>query len=203
MAKSTVKKKKQKSVPDDARWIRAVSIFIKNGTTDATGAMITAGFAKSTATQKSHLLKKHPDYIKWIEAKTQKNLITKKLLNAKLLRWASSNITDYFDFGDFKIDKGDKTEYRFISVKDLTKLPREITDCIAEIQETANGIKIKLIDKLAAVAKLAEINGLVAPKQMEVGGKDGKPIAMTFTFGAANLKSLIPDSNSRIKGMVN
>jgi hypothetical protein len=203
VAQSDVNRNAFENAATDARWLKAVNIFIKNGAIDAKASMVKAGFAKSTATKCCQQLKKHPVYIEWTEANVKKNVVTKELLNEKLLRWANSNITDYFDFGDFKIDKGDKTEYRFVSVKDLTELPREITDCISEIQETPGGLRIKLIDKLAAVAKLAEINGLVAPRQMEVGGKDGKPIAMTFTFGAANLKSLIPDSKNRIKGMVN
>lgn len=37
----------------------------------------------------------------------------------------------------------------------------------------------------------------------ELTGKGGSPIAMTFTFGDANLKPLIPDTKNRIKGYDN
>ena len=190
-----------KQAATDARWLKAVNIFIKNGATGAEAAMLKAGFAKSTANKCCQQLKKHPVYLEWVKAKTKKNLISKELLNEKLLRWVNSNVVDYFDFGNFIVPKGGKNEesgYRLISIKDLAKLPRKITDCISEIQETNNGIRIKLVDKLAAVAKLAEINGLIAPKKMELGGKDGEPIAMRFIFGDANLKPYIPDSKNRM-----
>ncbi len=198
MAKSTVKKKRFTRVTAKAQWVAAVNLFIKGGAKNGRAAMLKAGLPESTAEKQSHRLKKHPIYIEWIKANVKKNIVTKEALNEKLLRWASSNVVDYFNFGDFAVTKGENTEYRFISVKDLTGLPREITDCIAEIQETSNGIRIKLVDKLAAVSKLAEINGLIAPRQMEVGGRDGKPIEMKFIFGDANLKPYVPDTKNRI-----
>lgn len=168
MAKSTTKKGTAKDAT--ARWVKAVNLFIENGAVGETEAMLKAGFPDTMARKKCHLLKKHPIYLEWVKAKTKKNLVTKEHLNEKLLRWAGSNVVDYFDFGSFAIVKGEKTEHRLISIKNLKKLPREITDCIAEIQETNNGIRIKFIDKLAAVSKLAEINGLIAPKVNELKG---------------------------------
>lgn len=198
MKKDVVKKRPSSETANNARWLRAIKLFVESGAIGAKAAMLEAGFSQTTAAKQCQLLKKHPTYIEWVKAKTEKNLITKKRLNEKLLRWANSNITDYFDFGDFTVAKGKETQYRFITVKNLAELSREITDCISEIQETANGIRIKLVDKLAAVAKLAEINGLIAPRQTEVTGKDGKPIAMKFTFGEANLKPQIPDAKNRM-----
>ena len=145
MARSTVKKKVVK-IDDDPRWLKAVNFFIKNGAGDAGQAMIEAGFPKTTAKGKCQLLRKHPAYLKWVEAKTKKNLITKEYLEQKLY-----NI----------------------------------------IEENGR-------DRIGAIGKAMEMFGYIAPKQSEVTGKDGKPIAMKFTFGDANLKPQIPDAKNRM-----
>lgn len=133
-----------KKTANDARWLDAVNIFIKNGAIGAKVAMIKAGFAKSTATKCCQQLKKHPTYLEWVKAKTKKNLITKVYLEQKLY------------------------------------------DIIEE-----NGR-----DRIGAIGKAMEMFGFIAPKQVEVAGKDGEPIA--FTFGEANLKPYIPDTKNRM-----
>ncbi len=199
MKKGTVKKKRASETVNNARWLRAVNLFIENGAVGAKEVMLKARFPRSTADKKCHLLKKHPVYLEWVNANTEKNIVNKEHLNEKLLRWADSNIVDYFDFGDYKKD-GD--QYRLIRIKDLTSLSREITDCIAEIQETQYGVRIKLIDKLATVAKLAEINGLIAPKKSEITGEldiNHKTFERFIEVKKQAQKELSVESSNRLK----
>ena len=205
---ATKKKKPAETLKDgfntnNAKWVKAVRYYI-NGDCDGKQekCMLKAGFAKTTARTYNYKIKKHPDYLAWQKTQTKKNIVTKEQLNEKLVRWANSNVVDYFDFGNFIAgkDNHDNPEYRLVSVKDLTKLSREVTDCISEIQETSNGIRIKLVDKLAAVAKLAEINGLIAAKKLEVGGDPDKPLR--FTFGTENLKPPASAPKNRMTGFM-
>lgn len=149
MPKSAVKRKRSTTAITNARWMRAVNLFIENGAKDAGAAMLKAGFSESFAAKRCELLRKHPAYLKWVKAKTKKNLITKAYLEQKLY-----NI----------------------------------------IEENGR-------DRIGAIGKAMEMFGYIAPKQVEVGGKDGKPIA--FTFGDANLKPYVPHSNNRITGINN
>lgn len=81
---STVKKKRSLRTTTNARWLKAVNLFIGNGADDAGQAMLKAGFSKSSATKQCQLLKKHPVYLEWVKANTKKNLITKAYLEQKL-----------------------------------------------------------------------------------------------------------------------
>lgn len=142
--KTAVKKKSGPSAYNDARWLKAVNLFIESNATGAKAAMVKVGFSESFATKRCDLLKKHPVYLEWVKAKTKKNLITKAYLERKLY---------------------------------------------AIIEENGR-------DRVSAIGKAMEMFGFIAPKQVEVAGKDGKPIA--FTFGDANLKPYVPDTKNRI-----
>lgn len=67
----------------------------------------------------------------------------------KLHRFSEAKITNYY-----KIKKG------VLELKDLKTLPPEMVDCIQEIQQTKDGIKIKLVDKKSSVEMIGKKLGL-------------------------------------------
>lgn len=100
----------------------------------------------------SRLLKnaKVREYIDSIEMKTTKEVeLSVSWVKEKLKRFSEAKITDYFT-----IKKG------FIEVKDFNKIPPEIIDCIQEIQQTKDGIKIKLVDKKSSVTDIGKVFGM-------------------------------------------
>jgi hypothetical protein len=72
----------------------------------------------------------------------------------------NGNITDFCD-----------VSAAGVTMKDLSKIPREVTSCIQEIHETRNAqgtqIRIKLYDKLAAANTAAKILELF-PKETTI-----------------------------------
>ena len=89
-------------------------------------------------------------YIAEIENKTTKRVeLSVQWIKEKLKRFSEAKITDYFE-----IKSGS------VYLKNLHDLPPEIVDCIQEIQETKDGIKIKLVDKKSSVTDLARTFGM-------------------------------------------
>lgn len=87
-------------------------------------------------------------------------------LITKLYQLASSNITDFISEEIINDEV-----YYTISYKHLKSLPKSITYAISEIQQTRDGVKIKLYSKLDALDKLARIAGMFK-KDQELGMLD-------------------------------
>jgi phage terminase small subunit len=117
------------------------------------GAQIKDAAADAAA---SRLLKnvKVSAYIESKEKKVTERIVEDASVDAvwvtkKLKRFSEAKITDYFE-----IKNGG------IYLKDLHNLPSEIVDCIQEIQQTKDGIKIKLVDKKSSVVDLGRHLGM-------------------------------------------
>lgn len=137
----------------------------------------------------SRLLKnvKVRNYIDVIEERTTDKVeLSVEWTKAKLKRFAESKITDYFN-----IKKGN------IYLKDLHKLPPEAIDCIQEISETKEGIRIKLVDKKSSVTDIARILGLFDDKLSLSGKVDASIQSNTFVVPAFVDFDSIPDMNEQ------
>ncbi len=89
-------------------------------------------------------------YIAEIENKTTEKVeLSVQWVKDKLKRFSEAKITDYFEIRDGGV-----------YLKDLHDLPPEIVDCIQEIHETKDGIKIKLVDKKSSVTDIARTMGM-------------------------------------------
>ncbi|MCU7522711.1 MAG: terminase small subunit [Ignavibacteria bacterium] len=116
-------------------------------------AVYGAQIKDSTADVNASKLLKDTKVSEYIEAKEKKATeeveVSVTWVKTKLKRFSEAKITDYFE-----IKNGG------IYLKDLHNLPSEIVDCIQEIQQTKDGIKIKLVDKKSSVVDLGRHLGM-------------------------------------------
>ena len=93
----------------------------------------------------------------------------------KAVRWHGALITeeDNPDGGDVLVIKNIYSNA--VELVSSDELDDETAAAIAEVSQTANGVKIKFHDKLAALEKLAKHLGMFVERH-EHTGKDGKPI---------------------------
>lgn len=75
---------------------------------------------------------------------------------AKLRQFAEANMLDFASW-----DGGS------VTLKDSSELTPELGACVQEITQTADGVRIKLVDRRAAIADLRALDGLDAPKRAE------------------------------------
>ena len=157
--------------------------------------MLDNGYAPSTAKKRNFLIIQHPDYLAWVERKTDNQFASKSAIEKRFNKFANSNITDYYDIKDIEYTDyskdGSCIKYTkpTLVLKDLKELPRELTNCIESIKETKLGTEIKLVSKLSALEDLAKMNGVFIAK-VEHTGDVGPTI---YYIGSDNLTKEVAD----------
>lgn len=121
---------------------------------NATQAAIRAGYSVDTAKQIGYenltkpYIKSHIDTL--IEERKAKIEINEQYVLDKLVRYNEANIMDFYELD----------ENRCLVLKDLTKLPRRITDCISEIRQTKDGVMLKIVDKKGSSVDIGRYLGM-------------------------------------------
>jgi phage terminase small subunit len=142
-------------------------MYLPNGLTDrkdlfcheyiidfnGTQAAIRAGYSSKTANeQASRLLasvKTRQRIDELLEERKSKIEINEKYVLDKLTTFSNANIMDFYDVVNNKL-----------VLKDLSSLPRNITDSIVEIRDTKDGIGLKIIDKKGSVVDIGRYLGM-------------------------------------------
>lgn len=152
---------------------------------NATQAAIRAKYSEKTAySQGQRLLKKVEieSRIKELDDKKTDELeITQERILKEYAKLAFANSEDFFDWAEgVRVDKtGAELETGIVILKKKTEIPSKFLAAIQSIEETQQGIKIKLYDKKGALDSLAKIKGMFIDKQ-EITGKDGGPVETEF-----------------------
>lgn len=166
--------KKPSLAHSDGRRELAASIYIASfasGKPQTFSASIRqAGFPQISANRAKEIILECQVYKDWIAKKVGN--ISKIYVVDKLKNIADANIADIF-----KYSKGG-----YLSVNNLSELPRELTGCIESIKYNPkhDSISIKLYNKLSALDILSKINGYYAPVITDLTGD------INFTFGKDN-----------------
>lgn len=118
---------------------------------NGTDAAIAAGYSARTAASQASRLLKNVNVVNEIHSllknKAKSTGIEAKTVLAKLWRWSNANVFDILDFR-LSDDKKGVTE---IILKNPELIPPELQDCVQEIAQTKEGIRVKMVDKLAAI----------------------------------------------------
>jgi len=113
-----------------------------------------SGYAKGSAKTAAYRLLKRENIkqkINELKAEILNELnVSPSYILAKLKNLAESNVNDYYE----KDEKGN------LKMKDITKLPKELTERIQSIIPTANGYKVQLYNKREILVDLAKISGV-------------------------------------------
>lgn len=151
-----------------------------NNKGNATDAAIKAGYSKKTATQiASRLLTKVnvQDIIKELNAELKERaIVTKEQIAAELAKIGFSDIRQLFDENS-----------RLLEVKDI---PDDVAACLSSVEvdqiwgasldgrvQIGDTKKVKVWDKLKALAQLTEMYGYNAPVKSEITTRVGKELA--------------------------
>lgn len=121
---------------------------------NAAQAAIRSGYSKKTAKEigcenlTKLNIKYHIDTL--LNERKKKIEINEQYVIDKLKCYNEANIMDFYD-----ID-----EKKQLVLKDLTKLPRTITDSIVEIRQTKEGIALKIVDKKGSTVDIGRYLGM-------------------------------------------
>ncbi len=120
-----------------------------------TQAAIRAGYSPKTAYSQGERLMRNVEVKNRIAEIKKENIKKSELKREDIIKLLTAFAT--FDVTDFyKIAVSDDGEVE-MSVKDLTKLSKEIRQSIQSIEPTKFGIKIRFVDKLDAIKQLREM----------------------------------------------
>lgn len=155
---------------------------------NATKSYLNAGYKpsnqKSNQAAASRLLATETvqKYITYIFNQRQKSYaFQESAVLGKVHQFSKSKITDYFD-----VKSGS------LYLKDFKKLTPEMIECISEIQETKEGIKIKLIDKLSATVTYGKHFGMFQTKKGdENSGLQGRTNFIVKVFVVPQIKNVM------------
>lgn len=142
--------------------LRFVKEYVFSDDLDATAAAIRAGYSKNTASNAASKLKKDPRVIALINEDMQ-NLfqdieLRKKFLLKRLFDIITADITNYVNIENVTLETSRGKEYKItnLSLKDIFKLPPSQRQLVESISQGKEGIKIKLVDKIAAATLLGK-----------------------------------------------
>ena len=128
--------------------------YAQNGH-NGSAAAIAAGYSKKYARTIACLNLKKPnvsEFLNELEKPVLEKLgVTINWVIAILKSYCEANITDFYD-RDPKTNK--------YHLKDLKKLPRELTGAIEFMEPTKNGVTIKLVDKKVCVINIGKYLGM-------------------------------------------
>lgn len=159
---------------------------------NGTQAAIRAGYSERSARSiAGRLLTK--DNIQREISRRQKDLqrrteVTQERVVTELARVAFADATDYAQVETRMIEKDDGTEvsYQTVTLKNTAELSPEQRAAIAGIKQGANGIEVKLCDKIKALELLGRHIGMFSDK-LEVKASIENPFAGLSTEELRNV----------------
>jgi hypothetical protein len=181
VAKSTVKKKRVSNNPSGKKKVGFFNGELKD--------RWRAAFEYRIATLKKHILISCSEAMEQLRDDSGKCLFTD--LDIKKNQWKLQRMFTQLEVKNFK--EPTKGEHYIMLYEILYG---------TKIVITKGGVKVEVDlepnEKVMIIREMLKMGGHYAPEKRELGGKDGKPIAVEFTFGDANLKPYIPDTKNRI-----
>jgi phage terminase small subunit len=154
--------------------------------TNATQAAIRSGYSNSYANKKAFLLLDIPHIKAYIDKRMKdrekRTEITQDRVLQEFAKIAFANTTDY-------VEVKDMGQYKMVSVKPTEGMTADQVVAIASIKQGANGIEIKLHDKVKALEDIGRHLGMFKDK-LEVSGNINNPFNDLSTD---DLKRLIND----------
>lgn len=157
---------------------------------NATKAAIEAGYSAKTAAQAGNRLLRNVQVqalIAQSEQKVAEKLdVTHEKIVAELARIGFADIRNVVQWGDGVLVKDPDTGKpirvdNVVSLVSSASLDDEIAACISEISQTAQGLKVKMHDKRAALVDLGKHLGMFKEK-VELSGPGGRPISISMNM---------------------
>lgn len=149
---------------------------------NATQAAIRAGYSAKTAGQIGDELLKKPEIVAALQsamqARSNRTEITQDRVIAELAKIGFADIRKAVRWGDgivVRNEFGTPEVVNDVALIGSEQIDDDTAAAIAEICQTAQGVKIKLHDKRAALIDIGKHLGLFVEKR-EVTGKDGSPL---------------------------
>lgn len=166
-----------------AKQIRFIDEYLVDS--NATQAAIRAGYSEKTAYQIGAENLRKPQIKAEIERR-QKDLqrrteVSQERVVKELARVAFANATDYAHVETRTVEKSDGAEasFQMVVLRDTAELSADQCAAIAGIKQGANGIEVKLCDKMKALELLGRHIGIFQDKISSVGMDTA---SMTFVF---------------------
>lgn len=148
-------------------------------------AAIRAGYSAKTAEVTAAKLLRNAK-VKAEIARRQKDLqkrteVSQERVVKELARIAFADMTDYAQVETRMIEKDDGTEvsYQAVALKETAELSAEQRAALAGIKQGANGIEVKLHDKIKALELLGRHIGMFNDK-LSLSGTDGGPLTFRW-----------------------
>ena len=162
--------------------------YVKPGTTQrqalkTAGSRAKTGIALDAAS--CVMLKKdnvRAFYDSIINADISDSIMSRKEALERLTRSSRVTITDVCDFKNVCVgedEDGDPVYQTVWTIKNSEDIPEHIAVCIKSVSITKSGPKLELYDSNNSIKQLSEMQGWNAPKQTELTGKNGKPLAIS------------------------
>lgn len=101
-----------------------------------------------------------------------KNMVTEERILEELFAIGFSDITGVAEI--VEIVKDERLKTQSIALKETAKMSKETIKAIQQIKQGANGIEVKMYDKLSALEKLAKYKGMFTDKIEHSGKIDGE-----------------------------
>lgn len=153
---------------------------------NVTQAAIRSGYSNSYANKKAFLLLDKPEIKAYIDdrmkVREKRTEITQDKVLNELAKIAFANTTDY-------VEVEDMGQYKRVNIKATKDMSADQVVAIAGIKQGANGIEIKLHDKVKALEDIGRHLGMFKDK-VEVSGNINNPFQDLSTD---DLKRLIND----------
>ena len=152
---------------------------------NATQAAIRAGYSTKTAAfigaqnlKKLQIAEEISRRQKDLQRRTE---VTQDRVVKELARIAFADMTDYAQVETRMIEKDDGTEvsYQAVALKETAELSAEQRAALAGIKQGANGIEVKLHDKIKALELLGRHIGMFNDK-LSLSGADGGPLTFRW-----------------------
>lgn len=153
--------------------------YVKDG--NATQAVIRAGYSPKGADVCGVRLLGNIRVKESIEQRKKELLAAAQVTPARIIEeYKKLAFTNLPDFVDYK--KQTAKDTYIISIEDFKSLTPDQRACLSGIEETRDGVKIKLYDKTKALADLARINAMFTDK-VETIMSDDEVIAYAIKAG--------------------
>lgn len=138
---------------------------------NVTQAAIRAGYSKKYSSDKAYKLLEKLEIKSYIDkkmkAREKRIEITQDMVINELAKIAFANTTDY-------VEVEDKGQYKMVNTKPTKDLTPDQVAAIASIKQGANGIEIKLHDKVRALEDIGRHLGMFKDK-IEINGNINNP----------------------------
>lgn len=155
-----------------------------NGKQAAIRAGYSAKTAEATAARLLRNVKVQAEISRRQKDLQRRTEVTQDRVVKELARIAFADMTDYAQVETRMIEKDDGTEasYQAVALKETAELSAEQRAALAGIKQGANGIEVKLHDKIKALELLGRHIGMFNDK-LSLSGTDGGPLTFRWEGG--------------------